>query len=226
LSDDLLRDALRSRLLKRMGPAVQHDLKSPVQGLYWSLELAMKGVAHAGCDEKSRSQVEKAVSMARKELARLERTSRGLLLDAGVMEDEASRFDLADLTREVTRHFVTEAAMREVQLTVTVPATPVFVHAPRSEISQALLACIVRSLDAVPARGVVEVTLHEEKDSAWVEVSDNAPQVEEPEESLGAMGLKVARETLESRGGGLKSACDEKTSRRSVCLRLPVSRDA
>ena len=66
MSDELLRDALRSRLLKRMGPAVQHDLKSPVQGLYWSLELAMKGVAHSGCDEKSRSQVEKAVSMARK----------------------------------------------------------------------------------------------------------------------------------------------------------------
>lgn len=221
MSDDLQRDALRARLLKRMGPAVQHDLKSPVQGLYWSLELAMKGVGHPGCDEKARAQVEKAVAMARKELARLERTSRGLLLDAGVMEEEATRFDLAELMRELTRHFVTEAAMREVQLVVNAPAEPVLVHAQRAEISQALLACIVRSLDAVPSGGTVEVTLEQSGGSARVEVSDTASGAKEPEESLGALGLRIARATLEARGGELRSS--QEVGRRRVCIRLPVS---
>ena len=40
----IYRDALTTRLLRRMSHALEHDLKSPVQGIYWSLELALKDI--------------------------------------------------------------------------------------------------------------------------------------------------------------------------------------
>ena len=44
----IYRDALTTRLLRRMSHALQHDLKSPVQGIYWSLELALSARSLVG----------------------------------------------------------------------------------------------------------------------------------------------------------------------------------
>ena len=219
----IYRDALTTRLLRRMSHALQHDLKSPVQGIYWSLELALKGVAP--CDEKARAQVEKAIGMARKELARLERTAHALLVDAGVVDDEEARFDVVDLIRETMRHFVTESAMREVQLTVSAPDEPVYVQGPRAEIAQALLACVVGALDTLPAGGQAEIAVRVEGGEVVVEVLDTGPDpAPDPAEySLGALGLRMARQTVEARGGNLCSGRNAESKRRSTCVRLPVN---
>jgi len=222
--DEVLRDALRARLLRRMGHAVQHDLKSPVQGIYWSLELALKGVSGPEVNEQTRAQVEKAVNMARKELARLERTSKTFLADAGIADESESGFDLAELARETVRHFVTEAAMRDVRLSVDTPAEPVLVHAPRAEIAQAVLTCIVHALDCVPAGGSAEVAVRRENGRAVVDVRyDTAAQpAGDDEYALGTMGLRIARQWIELRGGELSLGAGPNGQGCLTCVRLPA----
>src|SRR6187455_2872382 len=46
--EGIYRDAVTTRLMRRMGHALEHDLKSPVQGIYWALELALKSVSAPG----------------------------------------------------------------------------------------------------------------------------------------------------------------------------------
>ena len=179
--DAIYRDALTTRLLRRMSHAIEHDLKSPVQGIYWSLELALKGVAAENVDAKTRAQVEKAVAMARKELVRLERTSRTFLADAGIADAGEERFDIVDLAKETVRHFVTDAAMRNVRLTVDVPPEPIYVRAPRSEIAQAVLTCLLHSLDSVADGGLSEVFVRRENGLVVIEVADDANGAPEAE---------------------------------------------
>jgi signal transduction histidine kinase len=221
--DAVFRDALRARLLRRMGEAVQHDLKSPVQGLHWCLDLATRGLAGMEASDPARLQVEKALAMARKELARIERNGRALLCDIGILEDEEPRFDLAELARDLTRHFATEAAMRNAHLAVSVPEAPVFVRGPRGEIQQALLTCIVTALDALPAGGRTAVVVRVEGDLAVVEVADETPGSAAPGDegngySLATLGLRIARQNLEARGGALRSEA------RAKCVTLPLDR--
>jgi signal transduction histidine kinase len=226
--DAVYRDAMTTRLLRRMSHALQHDLKSPVQGIYWSLELALKGVSGEGVDAKTRAQVEKAVSMARKELARLERTSRTFLADAGISDEGAARFDLADLAKETVRHFVTDAAMRNVRLTVDTPPDAVYVHAPRAEIAQAVLTCVLHSLDSVPTGGTAEVFVRREGANAVMEVTDNATQAADAatEFGMGTLGLRIARQFVEAHGGELRTRPAEGGGRRMTCVRLPLDLEA
>jgi len=221
----IYRDALTTRLLRRMSHALQHDLKSPVQGIYWSLELALKGVSAEGTDEKTRAQVEKAVTMARKELARLERTSRTFLADAGIADEGEARFDIADLAKETVRHFVTDAAMRNVRLTVDVPPEAVYVRAPRAEIAQAVLTCVLHSLDSVPTGGLAEVFVRRENDQVVIEVADDAPDAGEPvdEFALGTLGMRLAKDFIEARGGEFCTRPAGNGKRRMTCVRLPVA---
>ena len=226
--ESVYRDAMTTRLLRRMSHAIQHDLKSPVQGIYWSLELALKGVSGAGTDEKTRSQVEKAVGMARKELARLERTSRTFLADAGIADEGEGRIDMVDLAKETVRHFVTDAAMRNVRLTIDVPAEPIYVHGPRAEIAQAVLTCVLHSLDSVPTGGVAEVFVRREGGLVVVEVTDDATEAagSADEYGLGTLGMRIAKDFVESRGGDFCLRPAGNGRRRMICVRLPVDTEA
>lgn len=223
----LYRDAMTTRLLRRMSHALQHDLKSPVQGIYWSLELALKGVSSDSVDEKTRAQVEKAVTMARKELARLERTSKNFLADAGIADEGETRFDIAELAKETVRHFVTDAAMRNVRLTVEAP-DPVYVFAPRAQAAQAVLTCVLHSLDAVPPGGLAEVFVRREDGFVSIECVDDAGG--EPPDAdrfgLGTLGMRIARDFVESRGGQFRTTPAAGGRRRTTCVKLPVDEDA
>lgn len=224
----IYRDAMTTRLLRRMSHALQHDLKSPVQGIYWSLELALKGAAAEGLDPKSRAQIEKAVTMARKELARLERTSKTFLTDAGIAEDGDTRFDIADLAKETVRHFVTDAAMKNVRLTVEVPAEPVYVRAPRVDVAQAVLTCVLHSLDSVAPGGLSEVFVRRENGSVYVEVADDATEDADAGDpfGLGTLGMRIATECVAARGGELSRRPAGNGKRRMTCVKLPADEGA
>jgi signal transduction histidine kinase len=227
--DAVFSDALRARLLRRMGDAVQHDLKSPVQGLQWCLDLASGSVSALDPSDPSRQQVEKALAMARKELARIERNGRALLCDIGILEDEEARFDLAELARELARHFATEAAIRNAHLALSVPEDPVVVRGPRGEIRRAILTCIVTALDALPTGGRAAVAVRVEGDLAVVEVAvDGTPgSAARGDEgngySLANLGLRIARQNLEARGGALRSESRGPQSGRATCVMLPLA---
>jgi signal transduction histidine kinase len=222
--DAVLRDAIRVRLLRRMGHAVQHDLKAPVQGISWSLDLAQRAAAKPEVDDATREQINKAVAMARRELARLERNARGLLADAGVLDEEDEAFDLGELVRELARHFVTEAAMRELQLVVAVPEGPVPVQGPRTDVAQALLVCLVNALDALPTGGRAELIVRFDGDDATVEILDDAPEGEKPGEySLAELGTRIAHDALDACGGRLHIEERARPWRRATCVRMPLA---
>lgn len=220
----IYRDAMTTRLLRRMSHALQHDLKSPIQGIYWSLELALKGASAEGIDPKGKAQIEKAVTMARKELARLERTSRTFLTDAGIADDGETRFDIADLAKETVRHFVTDAAMKNVRLTVEVPPEPVYVRSPRADVAQAVLTCVLHSLDSVPAGGLAEVFVRRENGNVVVEVCDDAVQGADENDpfGIGTLGLRIAKDFVAARGGELCMRPAASGKRRMICVRLPA----
>jgi signal transduction histidine kinase len=203
--DAIFRDALRARLLRRMGAAVQHDLKSPVQGLSWCLDLIGRGASEMDPADPRRQQIDKALTMARNELSRMERNSRALLADAGILDDEEARFDLAELARELTRHFTTEAAMREVALVLDIPDYPVYVRGWRGEIGQALLVRIVIALDTVASGGRLEVGLRVDGNRAVIEVLGGTPE-EAAGRTLAGLGLGMANR-VESTGGEFSSRC-------------------
>jgi hypothetical protein len=117
----IYRDALTTRLHAPHEARAAARPQEPGAGHLLVARARAEGVSAEGTDEKTRAQVEKAVTMARKELARLERTSRTFLADAGIADEGEARFDIADLAKETVRHFVTDAAMRNVRLTVDVP---------------------------------------------------------------------------------------------------------
>lgn len=222
--DALARDALRVRLLRRMGHAVQHDLKSPVQGVSWSLDLAQRAIARAGVDDATREQVQKALTMARKELARLERNARDLLTDAGVAEDEEASCDIADLARELARHFVTEAAMRDLQLVVAVPDECVIVQGSRSEVAPALLACLVNTFDGLGVGGRAEIVVRTEGDYARIEIVDDGPEpAGAGEYSLATLGRRLTDQAVRSCGGEVRCEVRESPWRRVTCLSLPLA---
>jgi len=223
--EGVYRDAMTTRLMRRMGHALEHDLKSPVQGIYWALELALKSVSGAGADDKVRAQVEKAVLMARKELTRLERTSRAFLTDSGISDHEGDvRIDLTDLARETVRHFVTDAAIRNVRLTVDVPTEPVYVLGPRAGVAQAVLTCVLHSLDSVPDGGAAEVVLRSNGTHATIEIADDASQSAGHDDPFGlsVLGMRIARHFVETQGGEMKSKPAPEGGRRMTCLCLPI----
>jgi signal transduction histidine kinase len=222
--DGVLRDALRVRLLRRMGHAVQHDFKAPVQGISWSLDLAQRAAAKPEVDDATREQINKAVAMARRELARLERNARGLMADAGVLDEEHESFDLGELVRELARHFVTEAAMRELQLVVAIPEGPVPVRGPRTDVAQTLLVCLVNSLDALSTGGRAELVVRYEGDEATVEILDDAPEAAaDGEYSLAGLGRRIADHSLVAFGGRMHIEERARPWRRATCVRLPLA---
>lgn len=227
MSEDLesiYRDAMTTRLLRRMSHALQHDLKSPVQGIYWSLELALKGASAEGIDPKAKAQIEKAVTMARKELARLERTSRTFLADAGIADEGEARFDISDLAKETVRHFVTDAAMKNVRLTVEAPPEPVYVRAPRADVAQAVLTCVLHSLDSVQPGGLSEVFVRRENGQVLIEVADDATEGADATDpfGIGTLGMRIAKEFVAARGGELCTRPAANGKRRMMCVKLPV----
>ncbi|QJR13968.1 sensor histidine kinase [Usitatibacter palustris] len=220
----VLRDALRVRLLRRMGHAIQHDLKAPVQGISWSLDLAQRAASKPEVDDATREQINKAVAMARRELARLERNARGLLADIGVIDEEHEAFDLGELVSELARHFVTEAAMRELQLVIAVPDSPVPVQGPRTDVAQAILVCLVNALDALPSGGRAELIVRFDGDEATVEILDDAPTgAAATEYSLSVLGTRIAHKALGACGGRLHIEERARPWRRSTCVRLPLA---
>jgi len=132
---------------------------------------------------------------------------------------------VAELTRETVRHFVTDAAMRNVRLTVDVPPGPVFVRAPRADVAQSVLTCVLNSLDAVPTGGLSEVVLRVDNDIVTIEIADNSPGHASTDEfALDTLGLRLAKDFIAARGGELcsKTAADGK--RHLTCLKLPVDK--
>ncbi|APV48349.1 hypothetical protein BWI17_00795 [Betaproteobacteria bacterium GR16-43] len=225
--ESVYRDAITTRLMRRMSHALQHDLKSPIQGIQWALELALKSVAAEGTDPKARAQVEKAVDMARKELARLDKTSRAFLNDSGITDDTEQRFDLGEVVRETVRHFVTDAAMRNVRLTVDVPAVPVHVRGFRGGVSQAVLTCVLHALDSAPDGGLADVALKVEGEEAVIEIGDDAlvPAGVDDPFGLGVLGIRLAQTFIESHGGVMRVTPRANGKRRRMCMAVPLDRE-
>lgn len=227
--DAVLDDAFRVRFMRRMGNAVQHDLRSPLQGLGFCLDLVQKSAQALPTGDPARASIEKAVATARRELERMERTALGLMADAGIVQDEISRFDLARLTREVAHHFVTETAMRGVQFVVSAPQEPVFVSGPRAEIGRAIMVCIVDAVDSVPDAGRIEVTVRADGERAAVEVLGtaalDAPAAKGTDaHSFAAMGIRYARSCVEAHGGEFISEDRDLSRHRATGLRFPLAR--
>ena len=227
--DALLDDAFRVRFMRRMGNAMQHDLRSPLQGLGLCLDLVQKSAQALPAGDAGRASIERGVAMARRELERMEHTALGLMADAGIVQDDISRFDLGSLTREVAHHFVTETAMRSVQFVVSAPQEPVFVSGPRAEIGRAIVVCIIDAVDSVPDAGRIEVTVRADGDHAAVEVlgpaaSDDSAAKDADAHSFAALGIRYARSCARAHGGEYISEARDFARQRATGLRFPLAR--
>jgi signal transduction histidine kinase len=225
--DAVLEDAFRTRLIRRMGNTFQHDLRSPLQGLGFCLDVMQKNVASMAEGDPAKAAMDKAVGLARRELARLERNARDLLTEAGIFEEDDLRFDLAQLAREIAQHFVTEAAMRGVGFTVSAPREALDVQGSRTRIGRAILVCVVDALDSAPDGGNVQIAVRTIDGRAAVEVSCAAqgvpPDGADPN-SLYAIGERYTRKAIEASGGEFKPGDRTPGGDRSTCVHLPLAK--
>jgi len=152
----LLRDAARSRMLRRLASSLRHDLNSPLQAALWAFDLIDKGLASPP-DSPQRARVATSVDLGRRELVRLQQAVRLFLGSAAPLDDDRDNFNLNDILPEIRTLVGADASLHGVELQLQAPEEPIPVFAVRAQVQQALVLLTLRALDATGHGGNVQV---------------------------------------------------------------------
>lgn len=200
---------------------ISHDLRTPLTSLHGYLEtLAVKGQALDDADR--RRYLDTALAQSRKvgrlaqqlfELARLEH---------GVVQPEAERFSLAELTQDVFQKFELAAEARQLQLEADFAPDLPAVVADVALIERVLTNLLDNAIQATPAGGRIRVRLHADAGGrVAVQVSDTGPGIPPPlraglftrpsaigparrGEDRGGLGLLIVRSILRLHGSDIE----------------------
>jgi signal transduction histidine kinase len=160
--DPVLLDAVRSRILKRLAGTLRHDLNSPLQAALWSLDLLERGIG-SHPDAEQRAKLLTSLELGRRELARLQGAVRIFTACAAPLEEETSSFDLRDVLKEVERLTAAEASLRDIQMTMELPADALDFEGRRGDIQQALLMLALEALEHTAPGGRLVVSVRDEQ---------------------------------------------------------------
>ena len=200
------RDALRVRLLRRMGHAMQHDLKSPVQGIYWSLELARRASSRRAASTRRRATRSRRRCRWRARSSRASSAPRATFLaDAGIADEGEARFDLARARARdgaPFRHRGRDAQRAPHGRRAGRAGLRARRRARRSR-RRCSPACCTRSTRCPPA-GIAEVFVRpRERPRGGGDHRRCARRrrVRTTSSGLGTLGMRIAKSFVESRGG-------------------------
>ena len=164
-----------------------HDLRAPLQRIRGRLETALLGV-------KAGEATDVAVHAVLEDLERVQRTLAVLLqiarADAGGAGMAPECVDLARMARELGELYAPEAQSRELSLRVMADDTA-NVSGHQQLLAQLLTNLLENSIKYVPAGGVVELVVKNDRDEVNVSITDNGPGI--PGSSHAAMLLPFRR---------------------------------
>ena len=168
--DELLVDAARSRLLRRLASALRHDLNSPLQATLWSFDLIERSCAsHA--DAEQRAKIANSIDMGRRELARLQKAVRLFVACAAPLDEQPEAFDLREVIAEIEKMLGAESSLRDVRMVFEEHEGALAVRGVRHRIQQALLLLALEALDATEPGTEIQVVTTRENDAAEVRIS-------------------------------------------------------
>lgn len=200
---------LLSRLLARFA----HEVRNPLSSLDIHVQLLEEDLAQATPQlrEKSASRLE----IIHGELHRLENIVKHFLSLAGPSSLDLHPLQVAKLAGHVCELLRPEAAARDIEIGMNVPAALPPVPADSAQLTQALLNLVINAIQAVDRNGRVDVSvgLNEQEGALTIAVQDTGPGIPADRQSAifepffttktdgSGLGLWIVQQIITAHGG-------------------------
>ncbi len=179
-----------------------HQLRTPLSGIKWMLELASDG---AGTAEDLKSYIADAQASADRLIKLVNDLLGASRLEQGRISVEPAKFDLRELTRAVTDELRPLARARNQSFSFTGGSDPATVDADPQLLRQAILNLMSNAIKYTPHNGAIAMTVSREDGLVRWEVKDNGIGI--PRDSRAKLFGKFFRAdnaaTIETEGTGL-----------------------
>ncbi|MEE8487542.1 MAG: ATP-binding protein [Gemmatimonadota bacterium] len=211
-----------------MSSAIAHEIRNPLAGVLYAVELAGRRVTS---DEDR-----EMLSEAEAQLRRLEKTASQLLRYARPPDPKRMVVDARLLVDQAATIAGYQASAAGVELETTTGETTVSISADPDLLVQVLVNLILNGIQASDRGGVVRVMLVQRSGQAEFRVSDDGPGVSAEHESEifrpffttkhagTGLGLAISRQIVERHGGTLELRASAGDGALFV-VSVPVSRE-
>jgi signal transduction histidine kinase len=149
---------------------VGHEVKNPINAMVVHLELLRGKLAGAEVD---RSGAQRHVEILADEMHRLDRVVETLADFSRPMNLDLRERDLCEVIDRTIELAGAELKEHGVRIEANVPATPLPVRVDAELVRQALLNLLLNAMQAMPAGGVVRVSVQRDQRYAVIEIADN-----------------------------------------------------
>jgi heavy metal sensor kinase len=216
-----------------------HELRTPVALLHSQIELALKR-------RRTPEEYREALETCQRASTRLRSLLDGLITlaraDAGKLALAFQPVDLVSLVEEVAAQHRGDAEQAKINLSTTVPATPVEVRGDPVFLARLLANLLTNAIRHTPDGGRIGISLTADQREALLSVADTGCGI--PEEDLpkiferfyrvdkarsrssggSGLGLAICKGIVEAHGGtiGCSSKLEQGTT---FVVRLPLSQD-
>lgn len=203
LGEDVAQLAAQEKqlLLSRLLARVAHEIRNPLSSLDIHVQLLEEDLAQAPPQVKDKAAVR--FEIIHGELHRLENIVKHFLSLAGPSSLHLQAVEVRKVLGHVCELLRPEAALRDIGIALTVPDAIPLLSADPAQLTQALVNLVINAIQAVGARGQVEVAAQADAtgDYLSIRVQDSGPGV--PKEKQAAIFEPFFTSKPEGSGLGL-----------------------
>ena len=224
----------KQRLLSRLLARLAHEIRNPLSSLAIHVQLLEEDMAQAAPPLKSKAAGR--FEIIRSELLRLENLMRQFLSLAAPSSVNLQTIDVAEIVGYVCELLRPEAATREIEVAMNVPAGLPPLTADPAQLKQALINLVINAIQAIERKGRIEVAVRADPaaGACFLRVSDNGPGVSAEKRSAifepffttkaegSGLGLWIVQQ-IATAHGGLVTVEDRAGGGAAFTLRLPLA---
>jgi len=156
---------------------VSHELKTPIFSIQgYILTLLEGGLEDKKINRNFLLKAEKSINRMIEMVDDLDEISK---LESNRIELNFQQFNLVDLTNDVIDSIEYKAKKKEIELKISPPPRPIFVHADPNRISQVLTNLIVNSINYGKEKGKTTIRYFDLDENILIEIKDNGKGIDE-----------------------------------------------